>query len=250
MQLVSWSFWWWQQKYCFPDMSSHNIWAERDQKALPPLQPFCRSWRWRSQGKASIWGTRGRDVHCSKHSPLSIFYRRSLWGSCHEGGSWDPDRFGGKFWKDDDLHSCLFWWTVLKTFTLETAIPNLFAYGGGGMCFNLTLLHTLQLRCQGSGLGSHQWAWVSYLWEGLDQGCRLCDPGQVTWALWVSTCPYQWKDTTVTSSQTLSGVEMMCGLTQLLQFLLPTVEDTRPRPQPGWEDQFLQKPILLPRGWI
>lgn len=63
---------------------------------------------------------------CLKHSPLSIFYRRSLRGSCHEGGSWDPERFGGKFWKDGDLHSCLFWWTVLKTFTLETAIPNFF----------------------------------------------------------------------------------------------------------------------------
>ena len=143
--------------------------------------------------------------------------------------------FGGQCWK-------------LLPWRLQYQIS--FAYGGGCMCFNLTLLHTLQLRCQGSGLGSHQWAWVSYLWEGLDQGCQLCDSGQVTWALWVSTCPYQWKDTTVTSSQTLSGVEMMCGLTQLLQFLLPTVEDTRPRPQPGWGDQFLQKPVLLPRGWI
>lgn len=59
------------------------------------------------------------------------------------------------------------------------------------MCFNLTLLHTLQLRCQGSGLGSHQWRKrVSHLWEGLNQGCQLCDPGQVTGHS-ESTCPYQ-----------------------------------------------------------
>lgn len=91
--------------------------------------------------------------NCSKHSPLSIFYR-SLQGSCHEGGSWDPARFGGKFWKDDDLHSCLFWWTVLKTFTLETAIPDFFCLWMRGHVPQSDPIPYSEAKMPG------EWAWV------------------------------------------------------------------------------------------